>query len=258
MVSVLQPLLSVVALILHSQASIHLLPFESMFQKMQDRVVAAASNALGIANTTTNIENERSAASHTMTTVQSLQALGHCTVTEVESALHTAGENIDLAAEILLSQPQQQQQRQRSMLTNTANTTDQMDEDMELQRALQQSLDMQEQQQQQQPSRSGIMNQTAEDAFRRADMTNNSMKKKKNPLNAPAAMTQKSDAPKPTVVPARPLRTKSELLRQHHPDVKLIPKLQDKSIEEQILRTVDRMKHHSEANLICSKADNHK
>ena len=102
------------------------------------------------------------------------------------------------------------------------------------------------------------MNQTAEDAFRRADMTNNSMKKKKNPLNAPAAMTQKSDAPKPTVVPARPLRTKSELLRQHHPDVKLIPKLQDKSIEEQILRTVDRMKHHSEANLICSKADNHK
>ena len=230
-----------------------------MFHKMQDRVVAAASNTLGIANTTTNIENERSAASHTMTTVQSLQALGHCTVTEVESALHTAGENIDLAAEILLSQPQQQQQRQRSMLTNTANTTDQMDEDMELQRALQQSLDMQEQQQQQQqPSRSGIMNQTAEDAFRRADMTNNSMKKKKNPLNAPAAMTQKSDAPKPTVVPARPLRTKSELLRQHHPDVKLIPKLQDKSIEEQILRTVDRMKHHSEANLICSKADNHK
>ena len=243
------------ALILHSQASRHLLPFESMFHKMQDRVVAAASNTLGIANTTTNIENERSAASHTMTTVQSLQALGHCTVTEVESALHTADENIDLAAEIILSQPQQQQQPQRLMLTNTANTTDQMDEDMELQRALQQSLDMQEQQQ---PSCSDIMNQTAEDAFRRADMTNNSMKKKKNPLNAPAAMTQKSDAPKPTVVPARPLRTKSELLRQHHPDVKLIPKLQDKSIEEQILRTVDRMKHHSEANLICSKADNHK
>ena len=111
-----------------------------MFHKMQDRVVAAASNTLGIANTTTNIENERSAASHTMTTVQSLQALGHCTVTEVESALHTADENIDLAAEIILSQPQQQQQPQRLMLTNTANTTDQMDEDMELQRALQQSL----------------------------------------------------------------------------------------------------------------------
>ena len=123
------------------------------------------------------------------------------------------------------------------MLHFTANTTDQMDEDMELQRALQQSLDMQEQQQ---PSCSDIMNQTAEDAFRRADMTNNSMKKKKNPLNAPAATTQKSDAPKPTVVLARPLRTKSELLSQHHSDVKLIPKLQDKSIEEQILSTVDR------------------
>ena len=66
------------------------------------------------------------------------------------------------------------------------------------------------------------------------------MKKKKNPLNAPAATTQKSDAPKPTVVLARPLRTKSELLSQHHSDVKLIPKLQDKSIEEQILSTVDR------------------
>ena len=56
------------------------------------------------------------------------------------------------------------------MLHFTANTTDQMDEDMELQRALQQSLDMQEQQQ---PSCSDIMNQTAEDAFRRADMTIN-------------------------------------------------------------------------------------
>ena len=220
-----------------------------MFRKLQDRMVAAASNALGIANTT-NSENERSAVSPTTTTtVQSLQALGDYTVTEIESALHTAGGNIDRAAEILLTQPQQlQQQPQRSMLTNTANTTDRMDEDMELQRALQQSLDMQEQQQQQQSSRSEIMNQAAEAAFRRADMANNSKKTKTKPLNASTATTtQKRDTPKPTIVPARPIRTKSELLRQHHPDVKLIPKLQDKSTEEQILRTVDRMKHHPAA-----------
>jgi len=36
--------------------------------------------------------------------------------------------------------------------------------------------------------------------------------------------------------------TSSAILRAHHPDVKLIPKLSDKSVEERILRTADRMK----------------
>ena len=127
------------------------------------------------------------------------------------------------------------------MLHFTANTTDQMDEDMELQRALQQSL----------TTITGHARTTTTILFGHYESNcgrcistswhdNKSMKKKKNPLNAPAATTQKSDAPKPTVVLARPLRTKSELLSQHHSDVKLIPKLQDKSIEEQILSTVDR------------------
>lgn len=213
-----------------------------MFRKLQDRVVAAASNALGITAVTSNNENE-------MSTVQRLQALGDYTVAEVESALNAAGGNADRAAELLLSQ-----QRTR---TRNNNDTDRMDEDMELQRALQQSLEVQEQQQQL-PPRSDIMNQAAAAALRRAEMSKANISSKKKKLmtgNSPAVTskttnTQKFAAPidqKEKVVPAQPIRTKSQLLRQHHPDVKLIPKLQDKSTEEQILRTVDRMKNHPAA-----------
>jgi lipopolysaccharide biosynthesis regulator YciM len=135
-----------------------------MFRKLQDRVVAAASNALGITATANN-END-------MSTIQRLQALGDYTVAEVESALNTAGGNVDRAAELLLLQ-------QRTISSNhNNNDADMMDEDMELQRALQQSLEVQEQQQQI-PPRSDIMNQAAEAAFRRAEMSKPSISSKK-------------------------------------------------------------------------------
>ena len=206
-----------------------------MFRKFQDRVVAAASSAMGMTATSSDATN----------TVQRLQALGDYTVTEVESALHAAGGNVDHAAEILLlSQPQRSTMPMPTTSALNNGHAAAMDEDMELQQALQQSLDVYEHQ----PSRSEIMNQAAEAALRRAEASKGAPSKKHGTANTKKKPTttkkQTTIEPSPVAVPARPVRTKSETLRHHHPDVKLIPKLQDKSTEEQILRTADRMKNH--------------
>jgi hypothetical protein len=219
-----------------------------MFRKLQDRVVAAASNALGI-SATNQSDN-----------IQRLQALGDYSVGEVEAALDATSGNVDRAAELLLSQ---QRAAPVTANGNVMNTThfDANDEDMELQQALQQSLELNEQRTSntrptsQQANRTDVMNQAAEAALRRAESSNKTNRKNvANKRKVPNATTvhstnsnNESTAPKKSVIPKRPIRTKSELLRQYHPDVKLVPKLQDKTIEEQVLRTVDRMKNYPAA-----------
>jgi PUB domain/UBX domain len=184
-----------------------------MFRKLQDRVASAASS-LGITTTNTDRSSQ----------VQRLRALSNCTVAEAEEALNAVNGNVDRAAELLLSQS-----------FGGARVAEA--DDMELQQALQASL------QSISPSpnhhRTAAMHQAAEAAIRRQE-------------SSTVRKTQKSSttpnrSPPPVKTMASPIRTKSDVLRQHHPDVKLIPKLQDKAVEEQVLRTVDRMKTHAAA-----------
>jgi PUB domain/UBX domain len=184
-----------------------------MFRKLQDRVAAAASS-LGITTANTDRSSQ----------VQRLRALSNCTIAEAEAALNSADGNVDRAAELLLSQ-------------SVGNARVAEADDMDLQRALQASLESSGA-----PPmnhRTAAMHQAAQAAIRRQE-------------SSTVRKTQKSSTTTNRSLPpvkamAAPIRTKSDILRQHHPDVKLIPKLQDKAIEEQVLRTVDRMKSHAAA-----------
>ena len=73
-----------------------------MFRKLQDRVVAAASSALGM--NTTKATNDTTAGSFPSETIQRLQALGDYSREQVESALQTTNGNMDQAAELLFTQ----------------------------------------------------------------------------------------------------------------------------------------------------------
>jgi PUB domain len=230
-----------------------------MFRKFHDRVVAAASTALGISttqNATTTTQEMN---------VQRLQVLGNYTVAEAEFALHATGGNVDRAAELLLSQqaPHHSHAADTNMYTETVTPTERSvpnnhDEDMELQQALQQSLDDSNvginPRTTAQPTRTAAMDMAAEAAIRRAEVASTSSRTRSNKTKKLSSSTHvtKTDSLRPSGlvkenVAAVPIRTKSQMLRHHHPDVKLIPKLQDKSIEEQVLRTVDRMKNHAAA-----------
>lgn len=183
-----------------------------MFRKIQDRVAAAASS-LGITTTSTDRASQ----------VQRLCALSNCSVAEAEAALNTADGNVDRAADLLLSQS-----------FGAARVAEA--DDMELQQALQASL------QSSAPlpnHRTAAMHHAAEAAIRRHESS--------TVRKAPKSSSTPSRIPPPVKAMATPIRTKSDLLRQHHPEVKLVPKLQDKAIEEQVLRTVDRMKSHAAA-----------
>jgi PUB domain/UBA/TS-N domain len=204
-----------------------------MFRKLQDRLSAAVFGGGSAAESD----------------VERLQALGF-SEPQATAALEAAGHNVDRAAELLLSSSSSSQQPQSQLHSQNH------DHDAELQRVLQQSMMEQQQQQQQltvQQHRTEVMSKAAEAAARRAAQA---------PTKKKSATKTTTAAPKP---PPRPVPAASQLhtafqatsittatkttaaLSQHHPDVKIIPKLQDKSVEEQVLRTADRMKHHPAA-----------
>jgi UBA/TS-N domain/PUB domain len=207
-----------------------------MFRKLQDRVAAVASAAFGTADSD----------------VQRLQSLGNFTTEQVTSALRATSGNVDRAADLLLSQQQQQQQQQHNQFS-TASNQNVMDltgeDDDDLQQALQQSL-----QEVRRPTRTPAMNDAAQAAERRAAANKNKPLKAK-PSNATGNAKPKAKAQSAlslqTNTPYQPsppvIRNNVHSLKKHHPDVKLIPKLQDKSVEEQILRTADRMKNNPAA-----------
>lgn len=193
--------------------------------------------------------------------VSRLTALGFSR-TQAESALQACNGSVDRAAELLLAgggggsggvggaSVQQQQQQEVVDLTHDA--------DDDLQRAIQQSMQEQQRPQQrpQQPQRTAAMNKAAEAAQRRAAAgsgfgTSKTQPKQNNhsKRSAAAAQTnQKNKAPPPQQQQRQPPPlTASAILRTHHPDVRLVPKLQDKSVEERILRTADRMKSYPAA-----------
>lgn len=220
-----------------------------MFRKFHDRVTAAASAAIFGSTAAASVEESN---------LQRLVALGF-SESQATSALQQADGNVDRAAELLLvSHPTP---RATATATTTANTAagfdwtresnGDEDADATLQRVLDQSL-----QEHLRPQRTAAMNKAEEAAVRRAAATTTNTTKTAGKPKRPSATSILSTLPKsaatttPTntttaLIPKR--ASEVDLLLHHHPAVKLIPKLQDKSVEEQILRTADRMKNYPAA-----------
>ena len=222
-----------------------------MFRKLQNRLTAAA-NAAGFGESD----------------VSRLTALGF-SPQQAENALSACNGNVDRAAELLLAgggaaaaaAVPQNDSHNDPMVIDLTND----DDDGDLQRALQQSMQVQQQPSATaaaaRPQRTAAMHRAAEAAQRRAaagtsygtsNRTSNNNNKKK--ATTAATTTKKKSPPSSAATThSQPMRkqqpapspihiTSSAILRAHHPDVKLIPKLSDKSVEERILRTADRMK----------------
>jgi PUB domain len=150
--------------------------------------------------------------------VDRLTALGF-PAHEASRALTEAQGNVDRAAEMLLSRNSgafHGSSSSSSSHSQYQSSTSQ--EEADLQRAMQASLRVN------QPTAATARTRTA--ASSRAGQ---------------AAVSRLTSGKQAGTIPAA---TASNALAAHHPKVKLVPKLQDKSKEEQILRTADRCKAH--------------
>jgi UBA/TS-N domain/PUB domain len=207
-----------------------------MFRKLTDRLSSVASSA--VAALSNSEENEK---------VQRLTALGFDSNMAVQALQATQG-NVDQAAELLLSQqassttaaapaPSRQQQQQQRPTTAAQ-------EEEQLQRAMQESYDLAAATARAKPLRTAAMHKAAEAAARRAG---SGAANTPIDVDAPSKNTgnnNNNNNPKPRAAAAAAATTAGVAggLVAHHPQVKIIPKLQDKSKEEQILRCTDRLK----------------
>jgi len=178
-----------------------------MFRRLTDSLTEAASSAFG-----TEDPN-----------VKRLVAMGfdHSAVTQ---ALRATDGNADRAAEMLLS--------------GSAVSSTQPTEEETLQRVMQESLKLEQERQARQP-RTAAMSKAAQAAARRTEKSGTQPKRKK--AKSPPTVVDL------TVSPQRKTAPKSTQPVASHPNVKIIPKLQDKSKEEQILRCTNRLKPHAQA-----------
>lgn len=215
-----------------------------MFRRLQDRLTAAVS-AAGF-GTESDVSR-----------LTALTSLGY-SMEEAENALRSCNGNVDRAAEFLL-------ESRNGLPVQTFSDREPVRMDMEtdeenaLQKAIEQSL----QQEQPQlipcpppPQRTPIMNMAAEAAARRAELNsqrNKPIQSKKTGMDTVPAINRASttketwnktrNRTKPATIPSPTIQlTSSDKLRQHHPAVQLVPKLTDKTVEERLLRTADRMK----------------
>lgn len=181
-----------------------------MFRKLQDRISTAASSAWS---------------SWSETDLQRLQSLGFSEA-QARSALESTNGNVDQAANLLIA---------GNSAPIQASTPIESEEDAQMRQALEASRIEIEQQRHRPQPRTAAMNKAAEAALRRHEAPRKGSKKS----NASASMGMKASANStaPSTIPRS-----AAVLRDYHPDVKLIPKLQDKSTEEQILRTADRLR----------------
>lgn len=144
--------------------------------------------------------------------VQQLVALGFPEGAASET-LRATGGDVDRAAELLLNQ--------RLPTTANGESGPTMSEEEQMRRAMEASL-------QQRPPQ--------------ASPPAASASRKKDPPHRTAAMTKAAQAAIQRTNTKSPPTSGNSTLSDHHPKVKVIPKISDKSVEEQILRTADRLK----------------
>jgi len=183
-----------------------------MFRRLTDRISSAASSVLGSSDPN----------------VATLTAMGFDEQAAVQALAATNGD-VDRAAELLIAQgpfPPSQ------AMNNT--------EDEQLQRAVQESLDLEERRRAQ---RTAAMNKAAEAAEIRA-ATRSQTKPVRKQQQLTSTQTGVKVIPKVQTASSVPKKSgvRQQGLAETHPDVKVIPKLQDKSKEEQVVRCADRLK----------------
>ncbi|KAL7577057.1 hypothetical protein ACA910_006798 [Epithemia clementina (nom. ined.)] len=242
-----------------------------MFRKFADRISAAASNAFSTSTTGDNNQNNEE-------NVQRLTALGFDR-TQATQALQATNGNVDQAAELLLASvaaepsPSSARPPQRPATTrhrnnknnnnkNNNNNNDKNNnnnnnhhhhnnnqEEEDLRRALEASLEVSNLPPAPQ-KRTAAMQKAAEAAevrnraLQQPSGNSNNKRNKQLPKQPPTSTRPANDTktvPYNTTSAVR-LSTASQALAANHPGVKLIPKLQDKTVEEQILRCADRLK----------------
>jgi hypothetical protein len=194
-----------------------------MFRKLQERLSTAAASAWS---------------SWSETDLQRLVQLGF-SHDEARSAMDACNGNVDEAASLLLARnmgPNDQTFRAASAIES--------DEDEQLRQAMEASRTMEMEQQQARRHRTAAMNKAAEAALRRNEPTSKKQAANGGPKsNTPkAAVASTSSSPPESESAPSTIPRSAAILRDYHPEVKLIPKLQDKSTEEQILRTADRLR----------------
>lgn len=148
-------------------------------------------------------------------------------------ALQATNGDVDRAAELLLAQGSGSTSHQPIDLVGVARDNGD-DDDEVMRRVLQLSVEDEHRRQ-----RSAASRRAGEAALARAAARNTATTKKAVAAkqSIPAASKQ---MPPPALI--RPTMNATVGLATHHPDVKVIPKLQDKSKEEQVLRCADRLK----------------
>lgn len=202
--------------------------FEKKFSDLTSRISAAAQSAMG--NSNSNGVDD--------TKVHNLQSMGFSRIAATQALQATSGD-VDRAAELLLVQQQepqtsdnnpQQQQQQQQHSQMTGETEDEM-----LQRVMQESLSTEDQRRR----------NVAGAAERRAVTQKNFNRPVKTAASRKAgkAATQRVVATTGNKKTPPKIRSGSGGLTSFHPDVKVVPKLKDKSKEEQILRCADRLKN---------------
>ena len=221
-----------------------------MFRKFADRISAAASGAFS-----TNDNNTSD--------VDRLTAMGFDRA-QATQALEATNGNVDQAAELLLvsvtshplpsSSPQQSvpQQQHRPTPThynqnnsNSSNNNNNREEEEDMQRALQASLEDTHLNSAFRPQqRTAAMQKAAEaaEARNKKHQLKTTSRPKPKTMTMTTSKTTTTTPTNTTTTPNLRLSTASRALAENHPGVKVIPKLQDKSIEEQILRCADRLK----------------
>ena len=183
-----------------------------MFRKLTDRLSSAASNVLG-----TEDPN-----------VQRLVQMGF-DAPSARNALEASGGNVDRAAELLLSSGAGASSMITTAATPAATTSSHHSSEEEtLRRVVEESYRME--QERQTKNDTAAATTTTTKASRKAVRTAAMSK-------AALAAEQRANG----VVSAK------VGLSHTHPDIKLIPKLQDKSKEEQVLRCADRLKSSPQA-----------
>jgi UBA/TS-N domain/PUB domain len=214
-----------------------------MFRKLTDRISSAASSAVAAIHSSAGSGSSSSNSEEENEKVQRLTALGFDSHMAVQALQATQG-NVDQAAELLFVQhtpstsssssapvAQQQQQQHRSAAA--------AQEEEQLQRAMQESYDLAAAAAAPRAKpRTAAMHKAAEAAARRAGGSN-------NPIDVDTPSSKNSSKPRAVAAAtaaAAATGVGAKALAIHHPQVKIIPKLQDKSKEEQVLRCTDRLK----------------
>jgi UBA/TS-N domain/PUB domain/UBX domain len=196
--------------------------------------------------------------------VRQLTSMGFDGAT-ASQALQATNGNVDQAAELLLlassasvlpggpggQHQQQQQQQQQTVIDLTGNDGRAAeDDDSEvMRRVLQQSVD-DEQNRRQVQLQSAASRRAGEAALARAGAraaTSHSPTSRNAAARTTKAPTNGKQPSAPSASSVSISSTASKLLAAHHPEVKVIPKLQDKSKEEQVLRCADRLKNSPQA-----------